>query len=87
MIKKEIDVHCPIGLQVKQAGQMCDTALKYRCHITFEYDGGSGNAKSMLSILGAVIKDQDRIQLTCDGEDEEEAMQDLTALLTSGLVI
>ena len=53
--------------------------------ITFEYDGGTANAKSVLSVLGACIKCGDEIELICDGADEQEAMKALTDAISGGL--
>ena len=51
--------------------------MKYKCRITFDYDGNTANAKSVLSVLGACIKCGTEITLVCDGEDESQALTDL----------
>ena len=43
------------------------------------------NAKSVLSVLGACIKKGDEIELTCEGEDEEEAMRAMVEAIEGGL--
>ena len=48
-------------------------------------DGGTANAKSVLSVLGACIKCGDEIELICDGADEQEAMKALTDAISGGL--
>lgn len=47
--------------------------------------GGTANAKSVLSVLGACVKSGDEITLICDGEDEQEAIDSLADLIKSGL--
>jgi phosphocarrier protein len=59
--------------------------MKYKSHVTFDYDGNQANAKSVLSVLGACIKSGNEITLMCDGEDEEQALADLVAYIRSGL--
>ena len=54
-------------------------------HITFHYGAsGTANAKSVLSVLGACIKSGDEIEIVCEGEDEEEALKALVALVENG---
>ena len=59
--------------------------IKKKVTITFEYDNISANAKSVLSVLGACIKKGDEIELTCEGEDEEEAMRAMVEAIEGGL--
>ena len=53
--------------------------------ITFQYAGGTANAKSVLSVLGACVKSGDEITLVCEGEDEQAAIDALVALIEGGL--
>ena len=87
MIRKRLMVNCPIGLQVEPAGILCERAVQFKSKITVEYEGGTANAKSILSILGAVIKHGDQITLICEGPDEEEAMQDIAEVLEKKLAV
>ena len=80
-------VNCPIGLQVEPAGILCERAVQFKSKITVEYEGGTANAKSILSILGAVIKHGDQITLICEGPDEKEAMQDIAEVLEKKLAV
>ncbi len=87
MISKRLMVNCPIGLQVEPAGILCERAVEFQSKITVEYEGGTANAKSILSILGAVIKHGDQITLVCEGPDEEEAMQVIAEVLEKKLAV
>ena len=59
--------------------------MQYQSQITFVYEGGMTNAKSVLSVLGACVKCGDEIELTCEGIDEQEALENLVAAIDSGL--
>jgi len=48
-------------------------------------DDVAANAKSVLSVLGACVKCGDEIELFCEGEDEEEALQFLVNSIRTGL--
>ena len=81
MISKRVTIKNPMGLQVKQAGELCKMAVGFQSLITFQYQDGTANAKSMLSVLGACVKCGEQIELVCDGEDEQQAMDALAALI------
>ena len=59
--------------------------MKYQSQITFSYDGGMANAKSVLSVLGACVKCGDEIEIMCEGADEQEALDNLVGAINSGL--
>lgn len=85
MISRKVTVKNPTGLHMRPAGSLCKEAMKFKSLITFSFDGGSANAKSVLSVLGACVKCGNEIELVCDGEDEAEAMEALVAAIESGL--
>ena len=85
MLSQKITINNPSGLQLRPAGILCNTAIKYQSLITFTYDGGTANAKSVLSVLGACVKCGDEIELVCEGADEEEAMKAMVDAISSGL--
>ena len=59
--------------------------MRYKSKVTFNYGGNIANAKSVLSVLGACIKTGDVITLICEGDDEEEALENLAAYIENGL--
>lgn len=85
MVSQKITITNPTGLHLRPAGNLCREAMKYKSRITFDYDGNTANAKSVLSVLGACIKSGNEITLNCDGEDEEQALESLIAYIESGL--
>ena len=85
MVSQTVTITNPTGLHLRPAGNLCKEAMKFKCNVTFGYRGNTANAKSVLSVLGACIKNGDEITLQCDGEDEEEALKTLVAFVESGL--
>lgn len=85
MERKRVRIKNPTGLHLRPAGFLCKEAMKYDCSITFEFQDGTYNAKSVLGILGACVKCKDEIELICNGEDEKEAMAALLEAIESGL--
>ncbi|MDO4647477.1 MAG: HPr family phosphocarrier protein [Eubacteriales bacterium] len=85
MLSQKITIKNPTGLHLRPAGNLCKEAMKYKSLITFTFESGTANAKSVLSILGACVKRGDEIELVCEGADEEEAMTALVKAIESGL--
>ena len=62
MISKKVTIKNPTGLHLRPAGLFCKMALEYESKITFHYRDTEGNAKSVLSVLGACIKSGDTLR-------------------------
>ena len=85
MVSKKVKISNPTGLHPRPAGIFCQEAMKYASTIVFHYGlNGTANAKSVLSVLGACVKCGDEIEITCEGEDEQKALDALTALIEDG---
>ena len=85
MVSQKVTIKNPTGLHLRPAGILCKEAVKYDSLITFNFKGGTANAKSVLSVLGACIKSGDSIEFVCEGEDEEEALEAVVAAVANGL--
>ena len=83
MVSKKVTIKNPTGL--RPAGELCKTAMQFKAKITFSFEGGTSNAKSVLSVLGACVKSGDEIELICEGEDEEEALKKMVEAIEAGL--
>lgn len=85
MIKQKVTIKNPTGLHLRPAGILCKEAMKFKSLITFNFEGGTSNAKSVLSVLGACVKSGDEIEFVCEGVDEKEALEAIVSLVESGL--
>ncbi|HIY18934.1 MAG TPA: HPr family phosphocarrier protein [Candidatus Blautia avistercoris] len=85
MISRKVVIKNPTGLHLRPAGILCKEAMKYKSLVTFTFEGGTANAKSVLSVLGACVKCGDEIELVCEGVDEETAMEALVKAIEDGL--
>ena len=85
MIKQKVAVKNQTGLHLRPAGILCRTAMLYKSHISLTYGDTTANAKSVLSVLGAGVKAGDELEITCEGVDEQEAMEAMVNLFESGL--
>ncbi|MEF9941660.1 MAG: HPr family phosphocarrier protein [Lachnospiraceae bacterium] len=85
MVQQKVIVKNPTGLHLRPAGLLCKEAMQYKSKITFGIRDNIANAKSVLSVLGACVKSGDELEFTCEGEDEETALEAMVALVESGL--
>ena len=85
MVKANVTIKNPTGLHLRPAGIFCHTAASFKCTISFMGKKSGGNAKSVLSVLGARIKMGDEIELVCEGIDEEEALAKMVQIIEEGL--
>lgn len=85
MVTQKITIKNPTGLHLRPAGLFCKTAVEFKSKITFQHKETTANAKSVLSVLGACIKEGDEIELICEGEDEQEALAAMVKIIEDGL--
>ncbi len=85
MISKNIKIKNTTGLHLRPAGILCKTAMEFDSKITFTIRDNIANAKSVLSVLGACVKYGDELCFTCEGIDEEEAIEVIAKLIENGL--
>lgn len=85
MVSQKVTIKNPTGLHLRPAGILCKEAMKFKSLVTFKFRDNTANAKSVLSVLGACVKSGDMIEFTCEGVDEQEALDALVAAVESGL--
>ncbi len=85
MVSQKVVIKNPTGLHLRPAGVLCKEAMKYKSVTTFTFRESTANAKSVLSVLGACVKNGDEIEFVCQGEDEEEALKGLVEAVENGL--
>ena len=85
MLKQKVTVKNQTGLHLRPAGILCRTAMLYKSHISLKHGDTTANAKSVLAVLGAGVKTGDELEITCEGMDEQEAMEAMVNLFESGL--
>jgi phosphocarrier protein HPr len=84
----ELVVTNPSGLHARPATLFTEAAARFAARITIEnLDRGKRpvDAKSILMLLTAGVSRDQRIRLTADGPDEEDALAALAALVESGV--
>lgn len=89
MVNGTVRIKNPTGLHLRPAGLFCKTAMQFKSKITVHKrtrnEDVTANAKSVLSVLGACVKSGDEIEIVCEGEDEQKALDVMVQLVVDGL--
>lgn len=85
MVSQVVQIKNPLGLHARPANNFVKLAIKYKSNISFTKDQKNFNAKSILSVMAAGARQGSTIELICDGEDEQSALQTLVEAVESGL--
>ncbi len=86
MKRVEITVTNEVGLHARPAALFVKTAARYKSNIqvrNISRDQGWVNAKSILKVLSLGVEKNHVIEVSTEGQDEEEALQALEGLLRS----
>lgn len=81
MVEKEATVVPEEGLHARPAALFVKTAKAYSSEIKVVKDGKEANAKSSLSLMTLGAKQGDSLLIRAEGEDEQEAIEELAGLL------
>jgi phosphocarrier protein len=85
MTEKDIVIKNKTGLHARPAAVIVQNANKYRSDIFLEKDEDRVNAKSIMGVMMLAAGEGSSIRIIAEGEDEEEAVERLAALLQSDI--
>ena len=77
MISRKVVITNRLGLHARPASNFTKIATQFKSDIKVINGKKQYNPKSLIGILAACIKCGHEIEITCDGEDENEAMEAL----------
>ena len=81
---KEVTVFVidPVGLHARPATVAVNAASKFKgCDVKVTFKGRSVNMKSIMGVMSLGIPTQSEITISCDGENEEEAIAQIETVL------
>ena len=84
MIRRELAIRNSLGLHARAAARFVHTASRFQSRVTAGRDGRVMDGKSILGILLLAASQGTAIEVTTEGEDEDEAMEALEALVGGG---
>lgn len=77
MVKESVRIENETGLHARPATEISKIAMKYPCQVNLLVNGKQVNAKSPLMIMAAGIKSKTELEISCDGEEEKQALEEL----------
>ena len=84
MREKVVTVRNSLGLHLRTAGMLAQTSSRFVSNIYLQKGLMKVNAKSIMGIMMLAAGEGTELTVTTDGTDEEEAIEELTALIESG---
>lgn len=86
---KEINVLVvdPVGLHARPATVAVNAASKFKCNVNVSFQGRSVNMKSIMGVMSLGIPTQSEVTISCEGEDEDEAIAAIEEILRTQKVI
>ena len=86
VIKDEQGIHArPAGMFVKLDAKFVKEAAAFSSKVTISKDGKEVDAKRILGVMGLGVKKDQEIVLRADGDDEDAAIEKLSAFLQENL--
>lgn len=77
----------PVGLHARPATVAVNAASKFKSDVKVSFKGKSVNMKSIMGVMSLGIPTQSEIVVSCEGEDEEEAVKQIETILKDQKVI
>ncbi|MCF6465546.1 HPr family phosphocarrier protein [Clostridium sp. Cult2] len=85
MIRKNVILNNEVGLHARPAALFVQIANKFSSNIYIELEGKKVNGKSIIGVMSLGAFHGEEITIIAKGEDEEEAIVELSKLIEDGL--
>lgn len=85
MVSRKVTVVNAMGFHMRPAVNFANAMTKYPCNITLNANGKSTDGKSVMNIIATCIKCGTELNIVCDGEREQEALDEAVTMVESGL--
>ncbi|MEI6714450.1 MAG: HPr family phosphocarrier protein [Verrucomicrobiota bacterium] len=78
---KEFTIQNRLGLHARPSAMFVKVCSRFRCDIWVEKDGERINGKSIMGLMMLAAGLGSRLSVSCEGPDEEKAMQEIETLI------
>ena len=85
MVSATTKIVNPMGMHMRPAQLFINTVTPFTCDVTIVAGEREINAKSIMNLMAACIKQGAEIEIRCDGQDEEACLKAAVALVDAGL--
>ena len=83
MIKKNVVVGLIMGIHARPAANLVKLANSFMCNTFLEYNDKKINAKDIWDVLSNGIDNGSHVTVICDGEDENNAIEKISAFISN----
>ena len=84
MVSRQLKVVNSEGFHMRPASTFATAMGKFRSNVSIEVNNTVVNGKSVMNIIAAGIKFGTEINIVCDGEDENEALNEAVSMVETG---
>ncbi len=81
MAEKTVEVQLKSGLQARPAALFVQEANRFNSEIFLEKDDKKINAKSIMGIMSLALSSGEKVTISAEGRDSEEAVQTMAELI------
>ena len=81
MLQREVTISNKLGLHARAAAKLVSTASGYSAEVMLDKQGQRVNGKSIMGVMMLAASKGTVLQLSVNGEGEDEAMQALVTLI------
>lgn len=87
MIKKDVVIKEKNGIHARPAGILVKVAGKFKSSIYIVVSEKKVNAKSIMGVMSLGVRENQEISIEVDGEDENDAINEIIKLIESNFEI
>jgi len=84
MLQRDVEIMNKLGLHARPSAKLTQLASKYKSDVFMARNGRRINAKSIMGVMMLAAAKGSTVTLETSGEDEQEAIDALAELITSG---
>ena len=85
MVTKDVTVVNAQGFHMRPASLFAKEMGKFQAKITLNVNEKIVDGKSLMNIIAACIKCGTEVKITCEGDDEQQALDKAVSMIESGL--
>lgn len=83
MIETEITIINKLGLHARAASKFASTAARFGCKIQTGVNGKRVDGKSIMSLMLLAASQGTLLEIACEGDDEQDALDALCHLINN----
>lgn len=84
MVQHVVTIRNRAGMHTRPAAALVKLAAKFKADFFIEKDGFEINGKSIIGVMTLAAEQGSTMLLKLDGEDEQEALKEIVALVERG---